>query len=66
MFVLHSESRAHHLTAIDSTHLTGQAENVTKALVRAVTAEKHRPQYVVGMDGRFFMVPVMMLPRRCV
>lgn len=45
---------------------TGQAENVTKALVRAVTAEKHRPQHVVGMDGRFFMVPIMMLPRRCV
>lgn len=39
---------------------------MTKALVRAVTAEKHRPQHVVGMDGRFFMVPVMMLPRRYV
>ncbi len=46
--------------------ITHKAENVTKALVRAVTAEKHRPQHVVGMDGRFFMVPVMMLPRRCV
>ena len=39
---------------------------MTKALVRAVTAEKHRPQYVVGLDARFYMVPVMMLPRRWV
>ncbi|TFJ88634.1 hypothetical protein NSK_000203 [Nannochloropsis salina CCMP1776] len=45
---------------------TWEPENVVKALVSAVTAERHRPQRVVGMDATFYMVPVMMLPRRII
>jgi len=39
-------------------------QNVTHALVHAVTAERQRPYAVVGMDGRFLMSPLLMLPRR--
>jgi hypothetical protein len=41
-----------------------KAENVTHALVHAVTAEKLRPYVVVGIDGRFLMSPLLLLPRR--
>jgi len=41
-----------------------KAENVTHALVHAVTAEKQRPYVIVGMDGRFAMTPALLLPRR--
>ena len=30
----------------------------------AVTAEKYRPQYLVGMDARFVNMPFLALPRR--
>jgi hypothetical protein len=41
-----------------------RSQNVTHALVHAVTAERQRPYVVVGMDGRFLMSPLLMLPRR--
>lgn len=41
-----------------------KSENVTRALVHAVTAEKQRPYVVVGMDGRFVTTPLLFLPRR--
>ena len=34
-------------------------------LVWAVTAETHRPQYIVGLDARFINMPFLALPRRC-
>lgn len=43
-----------------------KAHNVTHALVHAATAERQRPYVVVGMDGRFMMSPLLLLPRRCV
>ena len=45
---------------------TWAPKEVIKALVRGLTAERHRPQFVIGMDGKFFMVPIMMLPRRLI
>jgi len=45
---------------------TWEPENVVKALVNAVTAERHRPQRLVGIDATFYMVPIMMLPRRVI
>ena len=30
----------------------------------AVTAEKYRPQYLVGLDARFINMPFLALPRR--
>lgn len=41
-----------------------RAHNVTRALVHAVTAVRQRPYVVVGMDGRFLMSPMLLLPRR--
>lgn len=43
---------------------TWEPENVVKALVNAVTAERHRCQRLVGIDATFYMTPIMMLPRR--
>lgn len=43
-----------------------KSHNVTHALLHAVTAERQRPYVVVGMDGRFMMSPLLLLPRRCV
>ena len=42
------------------------AHNVTHALVHAATAKRQRPYVVVGMDGRFLMTPLLLLPRRYV
>lgn len=42
------------------------ARHVTHALVHAATAERQRPYAVVGMDGRFLMSPLLLLPRRYV
>ncbi len=30
----------------------------------AITAEKYRPQYLVGLDARFINMPFLALPRR--
>jgi len=54
--------------AFPSSHIRApimwKSENVTRALVHAVTAEKQRPYVVVGMDGRFVTTPLLFLPRR--
>jgi len=41
-----------------------QPENVGRVMLWAVTAEKYRPQYLVGMDARFVNMPFLALPRR--
>jgi len=41
-----------------------QPENVGRVMLWAVTAEKYRPQYLVGMDARFINMPFLALPRR--
>lgn len=38
--------------------------NVVNAMVHAATAEHHRRQYIVGMDGRFSHMAYRMLPKR--
>jgi len=40
------------------------ARNVGRVMLWAVTAEKYRPQYLVGMDARFVNMPFLALPRR--
>ncbi|TFJ82563.1 hypothetical protein NSK_005989 [Nannochloropsis salina CCMP1776] len=40
--------------------------NVLRALRHATTADSPRRQYLIGMDGRFLLSPVMMLPERLV
>ena len=44
--------------------ISWRKENITQALAHAVTAEKARPYAVVGIDGRFMMGPLLLLPRR--
>ncbi|GAB5034555.1 d-beta-hydroxybutyrate mitochondrial-like [Nannochloropsis oceanica] len=39
-------------------------KNVLRALRHATTAVSPRRQYLIGMDGRFLLTPLMMLPER--
>ena len=39
-------------------------KNVLRVLRHATTALRPRRQYLVGMDGRFFLVPLMSLPEQ--
>lgn len=62
---LSSFPRSHaHLLQTHTQQHNKQPGNVGRVMLWAVTAEKYRPQYLVGMDARFVNMPFLALPRR--